>query len=255
MKRLPLIVSIVTVLTTAGVIGLAIAGIDTPEPLSPSQPLPEVVMVEGVDHLPSETAADWVTYADHVVVVNAVSEISVPPTQIELDRGEGLIGRIVTLEISEILWSREGAPVAPPDTWDYSAIGAQFTEGNTAEPYEMALHERPRVEVGHSYVMAIRWEPERCEDGESEPAQWRGLGEGSEIPYDDAALGNGELEGEIQSPQQFGAAAEEDVTVGGLEEQVAGQSADALVAELESAVPAAAPEVAVDTFSTTSDCA
>ncbi|MEU5155305.1 hypothetical protein [Glycomyces sp. NPDC021274] len=210
-------------------------------------------MVEGVDHLPSETAADWVTYADHVVVVSAVSEVSVPPSQTELDRGEGIIGRTVTLEVSEVLWSRDGTLVAPPATWDYSAIGAQFTEGNTSEPFEMALHERPRVEVGHSYVMAIRWEPERCEDGESEPAQWRGLGEGSEIPYDDGVLGNGELEGEIQSPQQF-AATEENVAFGGLEEQVAGQSADALVAELETATPTATPEVPVDAFSATSDC-
>lgn len=251
MKRIPLIVSAGTVLATAGVIGLAIAGLAAPGPPETVLPEPDVVMVEGSDHLPSETAADWVTYADHVVVVNAVSEASVPPTQVELDRGEGLIGRTVTLEISEVLWSREGAPTAAPTTWEYTAIGAQFIEGDTAAPLEMALHERPRVEVGHTYVMAIRWEAERCEGDEVEPAQWRGLGEGSEIPFDDATLGNGELEGEIQSAQQFAAAAAEE-TVIGLEEQVAGQSADALVRELEAATPVATTQI--DALTATSDC-
>jgi hypothetical protein len=251
LKRLPLIVSAGTVLATASVIGLAIAGLAAPGSPETALAEPHVVMVEGADHLPSEAAADWVTYADHVVVVSAVAEATVPPTQLELDRGEGLIGRTVTLEISEVLWSREGAPMAAPTTWEYAAIGAQFIDGDTTAPLEMALHERPRVEVGHTYVMAIRWEVERCEEGETEPAQWRGLGEGSEIPFDDAVLGNGELEGDIQSAQQFAAAAAEE-TVIGLEEQVAGQTVDALVSELEAATPVAT-EAQIDTLAA-SDC-
>ncbi|MFG3342510.1 hypothetical protein [Glycomyces sp. NPDC048151] len=252
MKRIPLIVSAGTVMVTVGAVGLAIAGLAAPGPPETVLPEPGVVMVEGADHLPSETAADWVTYADHVVVVNAVAETAVPPTQIELDRGEGLIGRTVTLEIAEVLWSREGSLMEAPTTWEYTAIGAQFVEGDTSAPLEMALHERPRVEVGHTYVMAIRWEVERCEDGETEPAQWRGLGEGSEIPFDDATLGNGELEGEIQSAEQFAAAAAEETALG-LEEQVAGQTADALVSELEAATPVA-PEAQVGTLAATSGC-
>jgi hypothetical protein len=51
------------------------------------------------------------------------------------------------------------------------------------------------VEVGHRYVMAMRWEEARCSaDGEQTASQWRGLGEGSEIPYDDDTLGRGESE-------------------------------------------------------------
>jgi hypothetical protein len=34
-----------------------------------------VILGEAADHLPSTTAEDWVTYADHVVVVSAVAEL------------------------------------------------------------------------------------------------------------------------------------------------------------------------------------
>ncbi|WP_335991230.1 hypothetical protein [Glycomyces sp. MUSA5-2] len=76
-------------------------------------------------------------------------------------------------------------------------------------------------------------------DGDHAPAQWRGLGEDSEIPFDDATLGNGESEGSEQNVEAFAADAG---PVQGVEEILAGQDADALVTLLESTPPDAAAQ-------------
>ncbi|MEE1942428.1 hypothetical protein V1L54_24005 [Streptomyces sp. TRM 70361] len=201
----------------------------------------DVVVGHAADHLPNQTAEDWVTHADHVIVVSAVSERQIPPTQQELDRGEGVIGRNVTLRIDEVLWSRDGAPKPAPRTWDYSAVGWQFTDGDTGNRTELAMHDRPRVEVGHTYIMAVVWEQARCSPGDPEaPAQWRGLGEGSEIPYDTGVIGTGEQEGRTQRADEAATAVARGTEAGaddGLEERLAGREAAELVAELKAARP------------------
>ena len=242
------------VFTAASVTGIAVAALAAPASDDQSAPEPETLLAQGSDHLPSVTATDWVTYADHVVVVEAVSEETIPPTEEELARGEGVIGRTVTLAIEDVLWSREGAPQAAPETWDFSALGWVFTDGDTDDAVEMALHDFPRVEVGHQYVMAIRWEEAVCTaDGDYTPAQWRGLGEGSEIPFDDGTLGNGESEGDVQDAEAFAAASDVHANEG-LEEHLAGEGADALVSALEDAKADTAALSEVQTLAATDSC-
>jgi hypothetical protein len=246
----------VGVIAAAAVTGIAVAAFATPAPGPDAQgvPEPEVMLGHGSDRLPSVTATDWVTYADHVIVVEAVSEDTLPPTAEELERGEGIIGRIVTLSIEDVLWSREGATMAAPETWEYSGLGWQFRNGDLTDTVEMALHGFPRVEPGHQYVMAIRWEKAVCdEDGEYTPAQWSGLGEGSEIPYDGDTIGNGESEGTVQDTATFTAAAEDEVDQG-VEELLAGQSADAIVTALNSAVPDSAAQTELAAFDAETSC-
>lgn len=222
-------------IVTTGVVAVALSGSGHPVPEPDTEP--DIMVVHGADHLPSTTASDWATYADHVVVVEAVAEQTLAPAQVEIDRGEGLIGRTVTLEVAEVLWSSESAPQPPPKAWEYSAAGSMFKNGDVDDTTAVAVAERPRVEVGHSYVMAIRWEPAQCSEGDPmKPAGWRGLGEGSEIPYDGDTLGNGEFEGRVQTAGTFAAAADAEPDQG-LEERLAGQSAESLVPELEAAQP------------------
>lgn len=245
------------VIAAAAVTGIAVAAFVTPatDPEAQAAPeQPEVMLGHGDDHLPNITAADWVTYADHVIVVEAVSEAAISPGAEELERGEGIIGRNISLTIEEVLWSREGATVAAPATWEYSGLGWHFKDGDLDGAMEMALYDSPRIEVGHQYVMAIRWEKAICdEDGEYTPAQWRGLGEGSEVPYDDNTIGNGESEGTVQSAADF-AAASEDVVDQGIEEELVGQSGDAIVAALNSAVPDTAAQSELAVFDAENDC-
>lgn len=153
------------------------------------------VFGDGKDRYRSSTAADWVSYADHVVVATAVSDKEVPPTQSEIDRGEGLIGRSVEMRVDHVLWSREGAGHPAPQTYSRQSTGWVF-DGEPANRHEYALHERPRIEPGHSYVIALRWEPARCSEGDAPVAAgWVGLGSGSTLPFDEGTLGKGEFEG------------------------------------------------------------
>ncbi|MFG3340918.1 hypothetical protein [Glycomyces sp. NPDC048151] len=246
------------IIAAASVTGIVIASIAAPaggsDPQGVAEAQPEVMLGDGSDHLPSLTAADWVTYADHVVVVEAVEEQAIAPTAEELERGEGVIGRIISLTVEDVLWSREGATQAAPATWEYSGLGWYFVDGDLDNAVEMAFLELPRIEVGHQYVMAIRWEKAVCdEDGEYTRAQWRGLGEGSEIPYDGGTLGNGESEGTMQSAAAFAAEAEDEVDQG-VEEVLAGDTADALVSALNSAVPDTAAQAELTTMDAETSC-
>jgi hypothetical protein len=245
------------IIAAASVTGIIVAAISAPaaRPDDQAAPATEAIMLgQGSDHLPSVTASDWVTYADHVIVVEAVSEQAIPPSAEEVERGEGVIGRIISLTIEDVLWTRDGATHAAPATWDYSGLGWAFSDGDTAAAVEMAFHDLPRIEVGHQYVMAVRWEAAVCdEDGEYTPAMWRGLGEGSEIPYDGDILGNGESEGTVQDAAAFAAAAEEEPDQG-VEELLAGQGADAIVSALQSAEPDTAAQADLAAFAAENAC-
>ncbi|MFJ6988658.1 MULTISPECIES: hypothetical protein [unclassified Streptomyces] len=204
-------------------------------PSAPSDSTDSVLMGHGAAHLPNTTASDWVTYADHVVVVSATAETEIAPTEEELARGEGVIGRTVDLKVEKVLWSRPDASRPAPAVWAYDAVGWQFSDGDTDNRLRMALAEQPRVEPGHWYVMALAWEDAVCSGEVAEPGQWRGLGEGSEVPFDGGVLGRGELEGRTVTPAP--ALVAEPGEDGSLEREVAGQGADALVRALREAVP------------------
>jgi hypothetical protein len=194
-------------------------------------------MAQGDDRLPSTTATDWVTYADHVVVVSAVSERILPPTRTEIERGEGLLGRIVHLKVEDVLWSRDGAPAAPKN-WDYNAVGVTFTDGDLDARRPVALRDQPRVERGHQYIMAIAWEEPRCSPGDArQPGQWMGLGEGSQLPFDGGVIGRGENEGRSQNDSQARSLAAQAGPNRGLEERMVGKDAAALAGELAAATP------------------
>ncbi|WP_406454699.1 hypothetical protein OG782_25520 [Streptomyces sp. NBC_00876] len=195
----------------------------------------KITIAHGADRRPNTSATDWVTYADHVVVVTPVSEKDIAPTTTELKRGEGLLLRDVELRVDDLLWSRTGSPKAP-STIDWAAYGWHFKDGSTSNRFKMAGEDESRLELGHTYVMAIQWEPARCTEGDNVPAGWRGLGASSTIPFDNGVLGQGEMEGRIQSADQARAATT--AAEGSLEEQMAGKTSAALTQALSSAQPA-----------------
>ncbi|MFE9247992.1 hypothetical protein [Streptomyces sp. NPDC007088] len=89
------------------------------------------------------------TYADHVVAVTPVSEREIAPIASEIERGEGLIQREVTLKVTGVLWSRPGSTA--PKSFPWVASGWQFTDGSTADRTETAAREDSRIESGHTY--------------------------------------------------------------------------------------------------------
>ncbi|MGW5875728.1 hypothetical protein ACWFMI_04115 [Nocardiopsis terrae] len=187
---------------------------------------------------PSLTAQDWVTFADHVIQVRAVSEEEVPPEPIEIERGEGLIGRVVTLDVEQVLWSADDAPRPAPKTYDYPAWGYTFT-GGVENRRIMGVQDQPRVEVGHSYVIAIDWEEARCSPGdEPQPAMWMGLGDRSVVPVDNGVIGNGEKGGRVQTAKErmnsVHRSVDDEVSFEG---QMTGKNLDAMARELNATRP------------------
>jgi hypothetical protein len=223
-----------------GIAATAVAGIGyaTAGSTDNTAALPAVVLGHGDDRLPNATAADWVTYADYVVVVSATSERALPPARTETERGEGVIGRKVGLEVKQVLWSRKGAAQPAPRSWEYNASGWVFSDGKPEDPAPFALEDRPRIESGHQYVLAITWEGPRCSPGDTpEPARWMGLGGGSELPFDGAVIGQGENEGQAQTVTEARTEAAAAGSVAELKDELAGQGASDLVAKLATATP------------------
>ncbi|MFF7265923.1 hypothetical protein ACFZCL_37370 [Streptomyces sp. NPDC008159] len=99
------------------------------------------------------------TYADHVVAVTPVAEREISPTAEELEHGEGLILRDVTLRVDDVLWSSDTPGKPAPTSFAWVAHGWPFTGGDTAHREKMTGEHQPRIELGHSYVMAIEWQP------------------------------------------------------------------------------------------------
>jgi hypothetical protein len=139
----------------------------------------------GSDRLPNTTAADWVSYADHVIVFRVDSDTQVPPDPSEdniTKAGEGYIGRTVDVTVQKTVWSRPGAP-AIPTTTQLRAAGWHLKNG---QKQELAMPGESRMEVGHTYLTALA----RYADG-----KWDGLGAGTVLPIDDGVIGHGELRG------------------------------------------------------------
>jgi len=213
---------------------------------------------EGQDRFPNLTVQDWVTYADHVVVVTPTAEKEELPAESELERGEGLINRDVTLKVNEVLWSQEGAEQPAPETFGWAALGWQFSGGDTSNRNKMAADDQPRIELGHTYIMAITWKKQWCSPGTSDydPARWVGLGVDSALPYDGGVIGAGELEGTVRTSKEAKSAAVSPNDPNySFEDAMTGLTAQALAAELAEAKPLAAKVRAPEpTQDETTDC-
>ncbi|WP_304455137.1 hypothetical protein [Nocardiopsis sp. YSL2] len=189
-----------------------------------------------------QTARDWVTNADHVILARAVDEQIHEPEPIEVERGEGMIGRTVSLDVQRVLWSAP-APARPaPETYEYPAWGFVFN-GGVDNLTPIGTQDEPRVEVGHDYVIAIDWEEARCTPGdEPQPAMWMGLDNNSVVPADDGVVGNGESGGRVASAQERRSSSEPVLRgEGTFEGRMMGNSVGALARELARTEPHANP--------------
>jgi hypothetical protein len=136
------------------------------------------VTLEGAERFPGQSVRDWKSYADHVAVYTVTSEREIPAEADEGARGEGLVGREVTLRIDRMLWSAPEAPPLPAEI-KMTAPGWVLVEG---ERSPVAMHDATRVSVGGRYLAPVV----RVEDG---PApEWWPLTIGSQIPLEGERL-------------------------------------------------------------------
>jgi hypothetical protein len=200
--------------------------------------VPRVAVVDGDDRLPSTTAADWVTYADHVVVVTPQSETSSTPSEDERARGEGVTTRTLQLTVSQVVWSKADAQVPPPAVFAWNAYGWTWHD-SPDQRVKLVDPEEPRMELGHTYVMAIEWVPAHCTDeGTPIAGAWRGLGSGSTLPYDSRTLGVGEVgDREVTAAAASSEALSAKDPGYGLKDQMVGKDVASLARRLDKASP------------------
>ncbi|MFJ7423733.1 hypothetical protein ACIQXD_34785 [Streptomyces uncialis] len=179
----------------------------------------------GSDPYPSQTAEDWVGHADHVVVATPLSERSINRHDYTKGRFLYKVDRNVQLRTESVLWATRHPRHPIGAAFDLEAPGWRVLRG-TGDRFEQTHANAPRLETGHTYLLALRWNAD----------QWTVLGEGAAIPYDDQRLGQGEWCGRVLSS--------EDVARGerfsrpddnSLEETLLGQNAQVVTRELDQA--------------------
>ncbi|MFI2102954.1 hypothetical protein ACH436_06660 [Isoptericola sp. NPDC019693] len=193
----------------------------------------EVVVAMAEETFPSRTARDWVTWADHVVVASAVDEVE---TLLPVEEGDppGMrsFGRDVTLRVDELVWSSaDPRHAAPAETF---VLPAPRTIARDDVRTRVAIEDTPRVEVGHTYVVALVRSPAVEDPTTPSPAHWTWLGSDALLPYDEGTIGVGELEGSVRAePLRVPA----DDLQHSFEDAMAGRSAADLAAVLDRTTP------------------
>lgn len=169
--------------------------------------------VDAVETVHSSSAVDWASAADVVVDATVVSEhrLASPVSETEVGTGRRVVGRSVTVKVSEVLWRSPTWSMHDPTTITMNAFGWMRDVDGTMR--EMAVDGGSRLEVGHSYVLALVWEPAECTDGDRTAAAWTWIGSQGIVPADGDVVGSGEVEGSVQSVAETTSEAEGDSLV------------------------------------------
>lgn len=154
--------------------------------------------LEADENFSSSSVEQWVKQTDFVAVVRIESEEEIPPAKVEIERGEGLIGRSVTASVEKLVWSHPQVKQKLPDTFTFNAFGWAFKNGLDSK-FRIGLGDQPYLLPGHNHVMALRYVefgcPGRIDPEDGDPVKvWAPLGSQAIIPFD-GTLGAGEFEG------------------------------------------------------------
>ncbi|MER5883657.1 hypothetical protein ABT160_07495 [Streptomyces sp. NPDC001941] len=141
---------------------------------------------------PSLTAQDWRAGADHVIVATPTREQ--PSTELRHESGpwSATTQRTVGLRVDTTLWSAPKPRHTLGTDISVEAPGWR-TSRTTQQRIDDTDGARPRLETGHTYLLALRWTG----------AQWLPLGEGAVVPFDNHTVGNGEWCGQTYTPEEF----------------------------------------------------
>jgi hypothetical protein len=144
-----------------------------------------VVVGSADEILPAQTASDWRTYADHLVVAKVTAEEKTPLSKEDTAAGEGFIDRILTFKIEDVLWSRGNAPDSPSEL--KISIDGWTVHDNKETP--MRFEGEPQILVDHTYVLPITY---LAQGRLVESPAWINLSVTAIIPADNGELGQGD---------------------------------------------------------------
>ncbi|WP_112466873.1 hypothetical protein [Streptomyces triticisoli] len=146
------------------------------------------------DRWPSNTAREWVTHADRVVVASPTREEETN----RRDHPRGPIAastdRTVTFATSTVLWTSRRHPGRDIGKgFELTAPGWQTYRSDGSRAKRTAA-DQPRLETGHTYILALRYDDE---------GRLVVLGEGASVPFDDRTVGKGEWCGRTVDTETF----------------------------------------------------
>ncbi|MEU5777858.1 hypothetical protein ABZ819_31720 [Streptomyces venezuelae] len=176
------------------------------------------------DAYPSQSAADWKAGADHVVVALPTAERESNRHDVAKGPVRYTIDRALTLRKEKVLWSAATPRHELGSEFEMTAPG--WSVYRNGKRIKGMAPEAPRLETGHTYVLALRWDA----------GHWVVLGEGAAVPFDDHVAGRGEWCGQVLSEDDFAKGERFSQRVGhSLEETVRGRDETAILRELEKA--------------------
>lgn len=144
------------------------------------------VVGAGSGRVPYEKLSDWVSYADAVVVFRVVDEEVLPATAAETERGEGLIGRNVVVEVVDTLWQRpQGHRV--PQSFTF-ATGGWVLKGDRQVP--LLIEDAARLEPDASYLAPVALFPD---------LGWSPIDATATLPFIDGAVRAPEAQGDVRA--------------------------------------------------------
>ncbi|MEU6380104.1 hypothetical protein [Streptomyces sp. NPDC046909] len=145
------------------------------------------------DDYPSQTAKDWVTHADQVVIATPEREEETNRQDFKSGQYAYRTDRTVTFRTDNVLWTSPKRPERSVSKgFDMVAPGWQvYRESGTR--IKRTASNAPRLETGHTYLLALRW----TDDG------WTVLGEGAAVPFDDGVGDQGEWCGRVLTKEDI----------------------------------------------------
>src|SRR3954469_6577292 len=212
MMRLRILAGSIAAIAVSVALGVLVSNQGSTHPRAP-----RLIIAQSDQLLPSESLADWRSFADHLALVTITSERRLAPTAQEVAANEGYVPRVISLRIDSLLWSRQRAPPAP-GAFESDLDGWSF-QGSTLTP--IRLEGEPMMTVGKQYVMPIVYL--QASPNVQVPG-WSPLAPDSIIPVAGGVLGQGDV-----TPGGPG--------VGTPRAQFDGNSAASLTSALKSAAP------------------
>jgi hypothetical protein len=140
-----------------------------------SQPKRDVVIGDSQEIFPSDSLRDWKSYADHVAVYKVVDEAALPVSSEDQERGEGMVGREITITVNRLLWSAAGAPELP-SSLRIRAPGWVLHDGQRTP---LMIRGGRRPEVGQQFLGPL------VEIDDAGSSTWGFLTSGSSVPLED----------------------------------------------------------------------
>lgn len=170
---------------------------------------PDIVWTESLERWVIHDAGDWTEHGDAVAVVSIASETTVddlagqaPTAEAGDDESFQLLGRKVTADVEQVLWTSPVAPVKLPATIEFRVNG-WLQDGSSRRV--MMDHGESRIAPGKTYVVALRYEDADC-SGDGNPildSRWALVSTKASIPVTNGVVGAGEFETRDVTPDEY----------------------------------------------------